>query len=61
MPEGGDRTRSIPFEERPVELFDRFSPVRSHSPDICEICILVENHGKGMRIKLRESVPQSPD
>ena len=44
-----------------MELFDRLSTVRSHSPDVGKVRILMEDHGKCVGIELGESLAQSCD
>ena len=52
---------AVAFQKRPMELFDRLSAVRSHSPDVGKVRILMEDHGKCVGIELGESLAQSCD
>ena len=51
----------VTFEQRSVKLFDCFATMRSHSPNVGEICILVKNHGESVGIELREGLAHSCD
>jgi hypothetical protein len=40
-----------------VKLFDRFSSMRGHSPDVCEISIFVEDREKAWASSLAKASP----